>query len=289
MTDKDYAYWVKLSSSLTLVLAGTMVCAKFWAWLSTGSTSMLGSLTDSLLDIAASAINFWVLRIALIPADNDHRFGHGKAESLVGLGQAAFIAGSACLLVFYGVERLVSPVENQAIMTGIGVSIYALFCTVLIVLIQQWVIRKTSSVAIKADSVHYKGDLLLNFSVIVALLLGQIGWLYSDGIFTLLIALYLFYNAYGVGKEATDYLMDKELGEDDKQAVSNAILAHQNVLGFHELRTRQSGPTKFIQLHLELDKTLSLENAHRISEQVESSIKECVAGDVDVLIHKDPF
>lgn len=289
MKEKDYAYWVKLSSSLTLVLASTMVAAKFWAWMSTGSTTMLGSLTDSLLDITASAINFWVLRIALVPADDDHRFGHGKAESLVGLGQAAFIAGSACLLAFYGVERLFNPVKSEAVFTGVVVSIYAVVCTLLIIAIQHWALKQTKSVAIKADSVHYKGDLLLNLSVIVALILANIGWVYSDGVFTLLIAGYLFYNAYDVAKESTDYLMDKELADDIKLQIEQAVLSHSEVLGFHELRTRQSGPTKFIQLHLELDRNLTLANAHRISVEVEEAIHSIMDGEVDVLIHKDPF
>lgn len=289
MKEKDYAYWVKLSSSLTLVLASTMVAAKFWAWLSTGSTTMLGSLTDSLLDITASAINFWVLRIALVPADDDHRFGHGKAESLVGLGQAAFIAGSACLLAFYGIERLLNPVTSEAVMTGVAVSIYAIFCTLLIIAVQQWALRQTKSVAIKADSVHYKGDLLLNLSVIVALVLANMGWVYSDGIFTLLISGYLFYNAFDVARESTDYLMDKELDDEVKNDIETAILAHNEVLGFHDLRTRQSGPTKFIQLHLELDSKLTLAHAHRISEEVETSLHRIIEGEVDVLIHKDPF
>lgn len=288
MAKKDYAYWVKLSSSLTLLLAATMVIAKFWAWLLTGSTTMLGSLTDSMLDIAASAMNFWVLRIALVPPDDDHRFGHGKAESLMGLGQAAFITGSASLLLFYGVERLINPVSHEAVNIGIGVSIYAVFCTLLIVVIQQMVVRKTQSVAIKADSLHYKGDLLLNISVIVALVLNQFGWTYSDGVFTLLIALYLLLNAYTVGKEATDHLMDRELSQTDIQCISDAIMSQESVLGFHDLRTRQSGPTKFIQLHLELDNTFTLSKAHAISELVSQAISDAFDGPVEVLIHKDP-
>jgi ferrous-iron efflux pump FieF len=288
MVEKDYAYWVKRSSSLTLLLAASMVAAKFWAWLATGSTAMLGSLTDSLLDIAASAINFWVLRVALVPADNDHRFGHGKAESLMGLGQAAFITGSASLLVFYGIERLINPIVSHASWLGIGVSIYALLCTLVIILVQQTAIKQTSSVALKADSMHYKGDVLLNLSVIFALLLGQIGWGYSDGIFTLLIALYLFYNAFGIGKEATDYLMDKELDEQCKALIRSAILAHKEVLGFHELRTRQSGSTKFVQFHLELSSDMPLMRAHSISVEVENAIKDILNNDVDVLIYKDP-
>jgi ferrous-iron efflux pump FieF len=288
MVEKDYAYWVKRSSSLTLLLAASMVAAKFWAWLATGSTAMLGSLTDSLLDIAASAINFWVLRIALVPADNDHRFGHGKAESLMGLGQAAFITGSASLLVFYGIERLINPIVSHGSWLGIGVSIYALLCTLVIILVQQTAIKQTSSVALKADFIHYKGDMLLNLSVIFALLLGQIGWGYSDGIFTLLIALYLFYNAFGIGKEATDYLMDKELDEQCKALIRSAILAHKEVLGFHELRTRQSGLTKFVQFHLELSSDMPLMRAHSISVEVENAIKDILNNDVDVLIYKDP-
>ncbi len=289
MKQDDYRHWVQLASKVTLLIVTTMIVAKAWAWLSTGSASMLGSLTDSLLDISASLMNFFVIKYALMPPDEDHRFGHGKAESLAGLGQAAFVSGSAILLFFHGLERVLNPVETKMALVGIWVSIFAIVATFTLVLIQRYVVARTGSIAVKADAMHYKGDLLLNFGVMMALLASHFGWFNIDGYVAVSVAFYLLINAIAIARESTHHLMDKELPSDDVERIKLLAIEHPKVHGFHELRTRQSGQTKFIQFHLELDRDISLIQAHQIASDVEQAIKVALSGQLDILIHQDIY
>lgn len=252
MHNRSYEFWVKASSIVTMVMVSLMIATKAWAWLASGSASMLGSLTDSLMDITATLMSFLVLSYALRPADDDHRFGHGKAEALAGLGQAAFIAGSGCLLMFHGIERLINPVELSHSLLGVWVSIFAIACTLVIVYVQNKVVKHTESIAIKADSVHYKGDLILNAAVLLAILLAYYGVLYADPLFAIGVAGYLLYNSWDIATESASHLMDKELPDEEKQSIFEIARNHNDVYGVHGIRTRQGGKVKFIQLHLEL-------------------------------------
>lgn len=285
---QEYRRLVRLAGYTTMSLVSLMIATKIWAWVSSGSAAMLGSLTDSLLDISASMMSFMILGYALRPADDDHRFGHGKAEALAGLGQAAFISGSACLLAFHAFERAVNPIELKHTATAIGVSIFAIFCTLLLVAVQFYVVKRTQSIAIKADSIHYKGDILLNLAVLAAIMLSSIGWQYADPFFAALVACYLLFNAWGIAKESADHLMDKELPEEEKASIIDIATAHEHVFGVHDLRTRQSGKVKFVQLHLELSRNLPLWQAHEIAVEVMRAIESAFPGDIDVLIHQDP-
>lgn len=249
---------------------------------------MLGSLTDSLLDISASMMSFLVLSYALRPADDEHRFGHGKAEALAGLGQAAFIAGSAILLTFHAIERIFNPVVLKHSLLGVWVSLFAIVCTLLVVMVQYQVVKRTHSVAVKADSLHYKGDVLLNLAVLVAILLSNYGMSKADPIFAIAVAGYLLYNCWDIAKESAGHLMDKELPDEEKAEIVLLASSHEDVYGVHELRTRQSGKVKFIQLHLELDDDMPLMRAHAVSDEVVEMIQQAFEGELDVLIHQDP-
>lgn len=272
-----------------MVMVSLMIATKAWAWLASGSASMLGSLTDSLMDITATLMSFLVLSYALRPADDDHRFGHGKAEALAGLGQAAFIAGSGCLLAFHGIERLINPVELTHSLLGVWVSIFAIVCTLVIVFVQNKVVKHTESIAIKADSVHYKGDLILNAAVLLAILLAYYGVLYADPLFAIGVAGYLLYNSWDIATESASHLMDKELPDEEKQSIFEIARNHNDVYGVHGIRTRQGGKVKFIQLHLELDDNLPLIRAHKVADEVEAMISARFESEVDILIHLDPL
>ncbi|MDN3484668.1 MULTISPECIES: cation diffusion facilitator family transporter [unclassified Pseudoalteromonas] len=272
-----------------MVMVSLMIATKAWAWLASGSASMLGSLTDSLMDITATLMSFLVLSYALRPADDDHRFGHGKAEALAGLGQAAFIAGSGCLLAFHGIERLINPVELTHSLLGVWVSIFAIVCTLVIVFVQNKVVKHTESIAIKADSVHYKGDLILNAAVLLAILLAYYGVLYADPLFAIGVAGYLLYNSWDIATESASHLMDKELPDEEKQSIFEIARNHDDVYGVHGIRTRQGGKVKFIQLHLELDDNLPLIRAHKVADEVEAMISARFESEVDILIHLDPL
>ena len=289
MHNRSYEFWVKASSIVTMVMVSLMIATKAWAWLASGSASMLGSLTDSLMDITATLMSFLVLSYALRPADDDHRFGHGKAEALAGLGQAAFIAGSGCLLAFHGIERLINPVELTHSLLGVWVSIFAIVCTLVIVFVQNKVVKHTESIAIKADSVHYKGDLILNAAVLLAILLAYYGVLYADPLFAIGVAGDLLYNSWDIATESASHLMDKELPDEEKQSIFEIARNHNDVYGVHGIRTRQGGKVKFIQLHLELDDNLPLIRAHKVADEVEAMISARFESEVDILIHLDPL
>ncbi len=272
------------SVSVALVL----IALKAVGWLATGSVAMLSTLIDSVLDFAASVLNLLAVRHALAPADENHRFGHGKAEPLAGLAQAAFIGGSAVFLLFQAGERLIHPQPVEHGLVGIAVMAASIALTLGLVLFQKMVIRKTASVAISADSLHYQGDLLVNAAVIAALLLSDrlgVGW--ADAVFALGIAAYILWNAVGIVRDSLDLLMDRELPEAERRRIREIALAHPEVISLHDLRTRSTGPHRFIQFHLELDGHMSLLRAHDISERVMYEVEQAFPGS-EVLIHEDP-
>ncbi|MDD3449114.1 MAG: cation diffusion facilitator family transporter [Gammaproteobacteria bacterium] len=271
----------------SVVTASVLIAAKLVAWLLTGSVSLLASLVDSLMDVAASIINLMAVRYALEPPDAQHRFGHGKSEALAGLAQATFIAGSAVFLVFHAVDRLLHPVPLADLPVGIGVMVFAIAATAVLVAIQRHAIRHTGSTAIRADSLHYLTDLLANAGIIIALMLSMLGWQGVDPLIAILIAAYIFWSAWGIGREATHVLMDRELPEAVRERVTALALGHPEVRGVHDLRTRQSGLVKIIQLHLELDAWLPLREAHAMAKQVEREILAAYP-EADVTIHQDP-
>jgi len=279
---------MRLATYASVSVASVLIAAKFAAWVSTGAVSLLSTLIDSLLDVGASLLNLIAVRHALEPADREHRFGHGKAEALSGLAQAAFICGSAVFLTIEAGERLLHPrgIDNTAI--GYWVMVLAIVLTLALVLFQRHVVRQTGSVAITADSAHYRMDLLVNISVIVSLILvSNLGWTWADPAFALAIAAYIVWGAWQIGMDAYHMLMDRELADDERRAIRDIALAHPEVLGVHDLRTRSSGHRVFIQMHLEMDGDISLHDAHKISDAVEAEVMEAFPN-AEVLIHEDP-
>jgi ferrous-iron efflux pump FieF len=279
----------QIAAGASVGVASVLIAAKAGAWIATGSVSLLSTLIDSLLDLAASLVNFVAIRQAAQPPDREHRFGHGKAEPLAGLAQAAFVGGSAVFLIVQAVEKLVHPtaISNSAI--GIAVMVVSIVLTLALVLFQRFVVHRTGSVAIAADSLHYRADLLVNIAVIVALLLAtRAGWIVADPVLALLIAAYILWGAIGIFRSSLNLLMDHELPEEDRQNIRRIASAHPSVIAIHDLRTRSSGTQTFIQFHLEMQGDLSLYDAHAISDDVMDEIEEAFPG-AEVLIHEDPF
>ncbi|WP_440874983.1 cation diffusion facilitator family transporter [Thalassotalea sp. PLHSN55] len=284
---ENYIFLVRLAAIAASGTALLLVILKLYAWFVSDASSMLASATDSMLDLFASITNVIILRYALAPADDDHRFGHGKAESLAGLAQSAFVLGSAFLLIINGIERIHTPkvIEHSAI--GIWVSVIAIALTLLLVLLQKWVIKKTDSVAIGADALHYQSDLLLNLGVLIALFLSQGTWLYADGIFTVGVGIFLLSGASKIIWMSVDHLMDKELNIDELNTIEKIVLSNKDALGIHELRTRKAGAQRFIQFHLELDDSLLLIDAHKIGDAIEQELMAAFSP-CEVFIHHDP-
>lgn len=289
MTDtSQYDFWVKLASRAAVATALTLIVIKLAAWFYSGSASMLASLTDSFADALASIVNFIAIRYAIVPADQDHRYGHGKAEPLAALAQSAFILGSALLLLLHGSDRLINPTPVNHAMVGVVVSVIAIVLTLALVLLQRRALAKTSSTIVEADALHYKSDLFLNSAVLLALVLSQIGWWWADGLFAILIALFIGQQAVDLGYRSAQSLLDRELDADTKLKIVQAIEKDPRINGFHDLRTRTSGKTTFVQCHLELDGRLPLVEAHAIADAAEARVRRLFEH-VEVLIHQDPI
>lgn len=279
---------MRLATVASTSVALTLVGAKTVAWLVTDSVSMLSSLVDTSLDLVGSLITFFAVRQALVPADADHRFGHGKAEALSGLVQAGFIAASGCALLFAVAERFNAPKQVQEEGVGLMISALALVLTIGLVAFQRHVVRRTGSVAIGADMAHYGTDL-------VATLVTGVG-LFLSGIFDLplidssiagFVALYLLHGAWKTGRDSLDILMDRELPDEDRRRIEEIARQHPGVRDVHELRTRSGGLTRFIQLHIEVDRNLSLLSGHDIGRQVQGEIAKAFPG-AEIILHVDP-
>jgi len=278
---------LKLATRASVTTAVILIIAKLIAYWQTDSVSILASLVDSLMDAAASIINLLAVAYALAPPDEEHRYGHGKAESLAGMAQATFIAGSGLFLIVEAIQRLINPQPIESFNVGMGVMIFSIIATIILLTIQRHVIAKTNSTAIRADALHYKTDLFTNAAIVVALILSQFGWLGIDPLFALAIAAYILYSSWEIGSEAVHDLLDRELPEEKRQQIIDIAKGHTDVHGMHDLRTRLSGRTEFIQMHIELDDDLPLIEAHDIADQIEDEILRAIPT-ADVVIHLDP-
>jgi ferrous-iron efflux pump FieF len=278
---------LRLATYASVTTAMVLIAGKLAAALLTGSVSVLASLVDSMMDAAASIINLLAVRYSLQPPDHEHRFGHGKAEPLAGMAQAAFIAGSAVFLILHAVDRLLHPQPMNDALVGVGVLLFAIAATVVLLLFQHHVIRLTRSTAIRADALHYATDLLTNTATILALGLAMLGWPLADPVFAIGIALYILYSAGHIGHEAIQLLMDHELPPEVHARIKEIACSHVRVRGIHDIRTRRSGQTYFIQLHLMLDDQMPLIEAHQVADEVEAAIVAAFPN-ADVLIHEDP-
>lgn len=285
--EHHYARLVNRAALAATTLASLLLLVKIFAWWYTGSVSLLAALVDSLVDIAASLTNLFVVRYSLQPADEEHTFGHGKAESLAALAQSMFISGSALFLFLTGLQHMASPNTMRAPLVGMLVTLIALFSTVILVTFQRWVVRRTRSQAIRADMLHYQSDVIMNGAILLALALSWYGFKRADALFALGIGVYILYSALRMGYDAVQSLLDRALPEADQQEIINIVASRPGVQGVHDIRTRQSGPTRFIQLHLELDDHLPLFQAHQIAEEVEQALLKGFPGS-DITIHQDP-
>ena len=278
---------LRLATNLSVSVALVLIIAKGWAWWMTDSVAILASLVDSLMDAGASLLNLFAVRYALAPADASHRWGHGKAEAIAGLGQGVFIIGSGLFLVSEAVNRLLYPAPVAAFSVGIGVMVLTITLTAALVAAQSYVIRRTRSAAIRADSLHYRADLLTNAAVLAALVLSHFGWSGVDPLFALAVATYTLKAAWDIIRDAVSELLDQELPEARRQEILDIASAHPRVRGVHDLRTRSAGRVDFIELHLELDDHMPLMVAHEVSDAVEEAIIEAIP-EADVMIHLDP-
>lgn len=278
----------RLATHASVAVAGTLIVAKLGAYLVTGAVSLLSSLIDSSVDLIASLVTLHGVRVAMRPADRSHRFGHGKAEPLAALAQAAFIVGSAVFLTVEAVGRLIDPQPVRETAVGLAVMGLSMVLTVALVAFQAYVVRRTGSLAIDADSVHYRADLLGNTAVIAALVLTDAtGELRIDPLFAIGIAAFLVTGAVRIAREALGVLMDRELPAGDRERIRAVVMAHPQSRGLHDLRTRSAGDRVFIELHLELDPSLTLADAHDVADAVEGALRDAFPN-AEVILHQEP-
>ena len=278
----------KRATYASVAVALLLVAVKFVTWLETGSVALLSSVIDSLLDAAASFVNLLAVRHAMTPADREHRFGHGKAEPLAVLGQSAFITGSALLLLAEAVRRLIQPAAVRNPPAGIVVMIFSIIVTIALVAYQRHVVRRTGSIAVGADELHYRSDVVLNGSVIAALVLsGSFGLHIFDPLFGAGIGIWIIWSAIQLARLSLTQLMDEEMPDDEREAIREIAQSHPEVVAAHDLRTRVAGPTAFIQIHIEMDGEMSLIRAHQISDEVESNLRAAYPH-AEIIIHQDP-
>ncbi|MAR01523.1 MAG: divalent metal cation transporter FieF [Oceanospirillaceae bacterium] len=287
MAQIQNAHLIRRAAMASIATALILLVAKTFAWAASDSASILSSLLDSLMDITASVVNFFAIRYALTPADDDHPFGHTKAEGLAALLQSGFILGSAGMLLLHVSERLINPRPIDDVGLGIGVMAFSTIATITLVMYQRWVAARTSSLAIKADSAHYLGDILTSAAVVLALIASKMEVYWLDPLVAVLIAVVLIWSAVGILRESFRILMDSAMAEEDEKTIIDMITATQGIHGFHDLRTRQSGVLQFIQFHIDMNGQQSLRQAHDIGDALEHRIRDRFP-QAEVIVHYDP-
>ncbi|MFM5913662.1 MAG: cation diffusion facilitator family transporter [Chakrabartia godavariana] len=276
------------AAAASVAMAATLIGLKVWAAIATGSVAVLGSLVDTTLDIIASIITLYSVRLAAEPADDHHGFGHGKAEAIAALFQTFLIVTSAIGIGWRGLSRIGAGHQPENPELGIAVSAFAILTTLALVAYQRTVVRRTGSVAIAADSAHYASDLLLNVSVILALVLDAVlGLRGADPVFGIAIALWLAWHAAQVARTAIDQLMDREWPQEKRARFLKIAEAHPELRGIHDFRTRTSGTHDFVQFHVWVDPDMTVAEAHRVMDEVEEQLMAEFPG-TEVIIHPDP-
>lgn len=272
----------------SISVAVILISIKLFAWYLTGSISLLSSLTDSFLDFGASLINMIAIYHASQPADEEHRFGHGKIEALAALLQSVIVIGSSCFLIKESLERFFNPQPLQHALIGIWVMVTSIALLFGLVAFQRYVIQRTKSLTIMADSTHYKGDLLLNIGVLISIGSYHLfGWSSIDALFGAIISTYIIYTAYDISKSAVNILLDRQIPAEDRVQILDIIESHPKVKGCRDLRTRSSGAGEFIYANVLFPSTMSIQESSKIIKQVEESILK-VYPDAEVLLHSTP-
>ena len=278
----------RTAAIVALAVALLLVVVKVWAWITTGSISLLTSAADGLVDVVASSVTFAGVRIAAKPVDHDHRYGHGKAEAVAAFVQAMLLAGAAIGLGIESAHRLFYPQPlNQ---TGFGVLVIVVSTGVAfgLVVMQSYVMKQTDSTAIAADRAHYITDVAVNIAVLVALLLERwFSWNRADAIGALAISCYMLWNARGMSKDALYQLLDRELDVPDRTRIEMAVRGCQGVTGVHDIRTRNGGDRVFVEFHVEVDGAMSVEEGHAIGDAAEDAVANLFA-QADVTAHLEP-
>ena len=288
-SQKNIKFLVKSASVASLLVASTLIVLKYYAWVSTSSVSLLGSLADSLIDFLASVFVLIAITYSFFPADEKHRFGYGKSEGLVAFIQSLLIGISGIYVFIEAIQRLIYPSQINKPIVAIWVMIVSIALTIALIMYQKYVVEKSKSIAIESDQYHYLTDTFINLSVLFSVVIS--GWtrfIFIDAVVGLLISGVVLYNAFSLLKKSFKILLDQEIQSSHRDQIKKIALQHPKVLGFHDLRTRDTGRNYIIQFHLELDPEMTLLESHTITDEVSDNVLKKYP-DSEIIIHTDPL
>ena len=286
---KNTDFLVRSASIASLLVASTLIVLKSYGWVTTASVSLLGSLADSLIDFLASVFVFVAISYSILPADAKHRFGYGKSEGLAAFVQSLFIGISGIYVCFEAIKRLLNPSQINQPSTAIWIILVSIVLTLALVMYQKYVVKKSKSIAIESDRYHYLTDTYINLSVLFSIAItGWTRFVFIDALVGLLISGVILYTSVTLLKKSFKILLDQEIQSDDRDRIREIALDHPKVLGFHDLRTRDTGREYIIQFHLELDPNMSLLESHEITDEVTDNILKLYP-DSELIIHTDPL
>lgn len=288
MNTLDKNSLLKRASWASVIVSILLVIIKIFAWWLTESLGLLASLMDSFTDVLASGLNFFAVRYALLDADENHNFGHGKASDLSALIQAMFIAGSSIFLLINALDRLFHQEAIKRSEVGIWVMVISLFLTILLVIYQTMILRKVNSLTVRADFLNYYGDILTSSGIIIALVLTEFGLIWADGVIAILVVIFMLINAGKILKESISALMDTALPFDEICQIKSAINSVKGHTGVHRLRARKTGNWRLIDMHLTFDDQISLYKAHTINDEIEKAIASLFDDPTEIMIHLEP-
>ncbi|WDE96195.1 cation diffusion facilitator family transporter [Lentisphaera profundi] len=284
----EYSKLSKRAIQFSMATGLILLVSKFIAWHFTSSATLLSSLTDSSLDFLASIFSFAVLTYSLKPADDDHRFGHGKAEGLAAIFQSGIVLVAGLSVLYQGVQRLLNPTPMGKTGLAIGIMLFSLVLTLLLITYQEKVYKKTGSLVVKADRAHFVSDILANAGAIVALIFAYMGVPHADAIGGIIVAILIIKASWEVFEHALEMLLDHELPEEEVKEFEAIIQKETEILGYHDVRTRRSGKTLFFQVHLEFEDEVRLMDAHEVADRIEDKVKMRWENS-DCLVHMDPI
>ena len=280
---------VRSAAIASLLVASTLIVLKYYGWVTTTSVSLLGSLADSLIDFLASVFVFVAISYSILPADAKHRFGYGKSEGLAAFVQSLFIGISGIYVCFEAIKRLLNPSQINQPSIAIWVILVSIVLTLALIMYQKYVVKKSKSMAIESDQYHYLTDIFINLSVLFSIVItGWTRFVFIDALVGLLISGVVLYTSVTLLKKSFKILLDQEIQSDDRDRIKEIALDHPKVLGFHDLRTRDTGRKYIIQFHLELDPNMSLLESHEITDEVTDNVLKLYP-DSELIIHTDPL
>jgi len=289
VNQKNTHLLVRSASIASLLVASTLIVLKYYGWVTTTSVSLLASLADSLIDFLASVFVFVAISYSMLPADAKHRFGYGKSEGLAAFVQSLLIGISGIYVCFEAIKRLLNPSQINQPSTAIWIILVSIVLTLALVMYQKYVVKKSKSIAIESDQYHYLTDTYINLSVLFSIAItGWTQFVFIDALVGLLISGVILYTSVTLLKKSFKILLDQEIQSDDRDRIREIALDHPKVLGFHDLRTRDTGRKYIIQFHLELDPNMSLLESHEITDEVTDNVLKLYP-DSELIIHTDPL